>query len=98
MFHWACIRCSIFPMNLTPTPLIVPQFFSARLLSKQSNCSSLRFVFSNCIKVLVSSKAQVSYVFHRNDFDRLQTITVDIKRIHSVDIVSIGIEIYVIYF
>jgi hypothetical protein len=59
------------------------------LLNKQSNYSSLRFVFSNCIKVLVSSKAKVSYVFHRNDIDRLQTITVDIKRIHSVDIVSI---------
>jgi hypothetical protein len=68
------------------------------LLLKQSNYSSLRFVFSNCIKVLVSSKAEVSYFFHRNDVDRLQTITVDIKRIHSVDIVSIGIEIYIIYF
>jgi hypothetical protein len=71
--------------------------FSA-LLNKQSNCSSLHFVFSNCIKVLASSKAEVSYVFHRNNVDRLQTITVDIKRIHSVDIVSIGIEIYIIYF
>jgi hypothetical protein len=49
-------------------------------------------------KVLASSKAEVSYVFHRNDVDTLQTITVDIKRIHSVDIVSIGIEIYIIYF
>jgi hypothetical protein len=48
--------------------------------------------------VLASSKAEVSYVFHRNDIDRLQTITVDIKRIHSVDIVSIGIGIYIIYF
>jgi hypothetical protein len=71
--------------------------FSA-LLNKQSNCSSLRFVFSNCIKVLASSKAEVSDVFHRNDVDRLKTVTVDIKRIHSVDIVSIGIEIYIIYF
>ena len=68
------------------------------LLNKQSNCSSLRFVLSNYIKVLASSKAEVIYVFHRNDVDRLQTITVDIKRIHSVDIVSIGIEIYIIYF
>jgi len=32
---------------------------------------------------------EVSYVFHC----KLQTVTVDIKRIHSVDIVSIGIEI-----
>jgi hypothetical protein len=46
--------------------------FSA-LLNKQSNCSSLRFVLSNCIKVLASSKAEVSYVFHRNDVDTLQT-------------------------
>jgi hypothetical protein len=49
----------------------------------------LRFVLSNCIKVLASSKAEVSYVFHRNDVDTLQTITVDIKRIHSVDIGTI---------
>ena len=31
----------------------------------------------------------LEYVFHRNDVGRLQTVTVDIKRIHSVDIVSI---------
>ena len=36
---------------------------------------------------------EVSYVFHHNDVGRLQTVTVDIKRIHSVDIISIGIEI-----
>jgi hypothetical protein len=36
---------------------------------------------------------EVSYVFHRNDVSLLQTVTVDIKRIHSVDVVSIGIEI-----
>jgi hypothetical protein len=35
---------------------------------------------------------------HRIDVGRLQTVTVDIKRIHSVDIVSIGIEIYILYF
>jgi len=38
---------------------------------------------------------EVSYVFHRDDVGRLQTVTVDIKRIHSLDIVSIGIEIYI---
>jgi hypothetical protein len=32
---------------------------------------------------------EVSYVFHRNDVGRLQTVTVDIKRIHSVDIVKL---------
>ena len=78
-------------------PLIVPQFCFA-LLNKQSNCSSLCFVFSNCVKVLASLKAEVSYVCHRNDVDRLQMITVDIKRIHSVDIHSIEIEIYIIHF
>ena len=36
----------------------------------------------------------MSYVFHRNDVGWLQIVTVDIKRIHFVDIVSIGIEIY----
>ena len=91
-------------MNLTPTRHFGFKSTSNRsaifsaLLNKQSNCSSLRFVLSNCIKVLASSKTEVSYVFHRNDVDTLQTITVDIKRIHSVDIVSIGIEIYIIYF
>jgi len=39
------------------------------------------------------ASGQVSYVFYRNDVGRLQTVTIDIKRIHSVDIVSIGIEI-----
>jgi len=38
---------------------------------------------------------EVSYVFHRDDVGRLQTVTVDIKRIHSLYIVSIGIEIYI---
>jgi hypothetical protein len=52
-------------------------FFSA-LLNKQSNCSLLRFVFSNWINVLASSKAEVSYVFYRNDVGRLQTATLDI--------------------
>jgi hypothetical protein len=41
----------------------------------------------------MSDVFEVSYVFHRNDVDRLQTVTVDIKQIHSVDIVSIGIDI-----
>jgi len=41
----------------------------------------------------MSDVFEVSYVFHRNDVGRLQTVTVDINRIHSVDIVSIGIEI-----
>ena len=41
---------------------------------------------------------EVSYVFHRNDVGRLQTVTVDIKQIHSVDVVSIGIEIYILFF
>ena len=41
---------------------------------------------------------EVSYVFHHIDVGRLQTVTVEIKRIHSVDIVSIGIEIYILYF
>ena len=150
MFHRACIRCSIFPMNLTPTRRFGFKSTSncsailSALLNKQSNCSSLRFVFSNWIKVLTSSKAEVRYVFHRNDIGRLQTATLDIlllphtglwqkcvlyvhgqfsfksminkknnkkinqtkitdyiyviKRIHSVDIVSIGIDIYIIYF
>ena len=43
----------------------------------------------------MSDVLEVSYVFHRNDVGRLQTVTVDIKRIHSVDIVSIGIENYI---
>jgi hypothetical protein len=100
MFHWYII----FPMNLRPTRRFGFKSTSNRsaicsaLLIKQSNYSSLRFVFCSCIKVFVSSKAEVIYVFHRNDVDRLQTITVDIKRIHSVDMVSIGIEIYIIYF
>ena len=46
----------------------------------------------------MSDVFEVSYVFYRNDVDRLQTVTVDIKRIHSVNIVSIGIEIYILYF
>ena len=41
----------------------------------------------------MSDVFEVSYVFHRNDVDRLQTVTLDIKRIRSVDIVFIGIEI-----
>jgi hypothetical protein len=41
----------------------------------------------------MSDVFEVSYVFRRNDVGRLQTITVDIKLIHSVDFVSIGIEI-----
>ena len=48
-------------------------------------------------KPLISDVFGVSYVIQRNDVDRLQTMTVDIKRIHSVDIVSIGIEIYILY-
>ena len=51
---------------------------SSALLNKQSNCSSLRFAFSNWIKVLATSKAEVSYVFHRNDVGRLQMETVNI--------------------
>ena len=46
----------------------------------------------------MSDVVEVSYVFHRNDVGRLQTVTVDIKLIHSVDIVSIGKEIYIINF
>jgi len=41
----------------------------------------------------MSDVFEVSYVCRRNDVSRLQTVTVDIKRLHSVDIVSIGIEI-----
>jgi len=41
----------------------------------------------------MSDVFEVSYVFHRNDVGRFQTVTEDIKRINSVDIVSIGIEI-----
>ena len=41
----------------------------------------------------MSDVFEVSYVFHRNDVGRIQMVTVDIKRIHSVDIVSIRIEI-----
>ena len=48
-------------------------------------------------KPLISDVFRVSYVIQRNDVDRLQTMTVDIKRIPSVDIVSIGIEIYILY-
>jgi hypothetical protein len=44
----------------------------------------------------MSDVFEVSYVFHRNDVGRLQIVTVDIKRIHFVDIVSIGIEIYIV--
>ena len=46
----------------------------------------------------MSDVLEVSYVFHRNDVGRLQTVTVDIKRMHSVDIISFGIEIYISYF
>jgi hypothetical protein len=48
-------------------------------------------VFDKPVRCLMSS--EVSYVSHRHDAGRLQKVTVDIKRIHSVDIVSIGIEI-----
>ena len=43
---------------------------------------------------------EVSFVFHRNDVGRHQTVTVHIEQIHSVDIVSIGTEIiiYIVYF
>ena len=37
----------------------------------------------------MSDVFEVSYVFHRNYVGRLQTVTVDIKQIHSVDIVSL---------
>ena len=53
-------------------------------------------VFDKPVRCLISS--EVSYVFHRNDAGRLQKVTIDIKRIHSVDIVSIGIEILILYF
>jgi hypothetical protein len=46
----------------------------------------------------MSDVFEVSNVFHRNDVGKLQTVTVDIKRIHSADIASIGIEIYILYF
>jgi hypothetical protein len=58
--------------------LVLWQSLFSALLNKQSNCSLLRFVFSNWINVLASSKAEVSYVFHRNDVGRLQTATLDI--------------------
>jgi len=44
---------------------------------------------------VMSDVFEVRYVFHRNEVGRLQTVAVDI---HSVNIVSIGIEIYIIYF
>ena len=37
----------------------------------------------------MSDVFEVSYIFHRNDVGSLQTVTVDIKRIHSVDIVAL---------
>jgi hypothetical protein len=46
----------------------------------------------------MSDVFKVSYVFHRHDVGRLQMVPVDFKRIHSVDIVSLGIEIYILYF
>jgi hypothetical protein len=48
----------------------------------------------------MSDVFEVSFVFHRNDVGRLQTVTVHIEQIHSVDIVSIGTEIiiYIVYF
>jgi hypothetical protein len=35
----------------------------------------------------MSDVFEFNYAFHRNDIGRLKTVTVDIKRIHSVDIV-----------
>jgi hypothetical protein len=40
----------------------------------------------------MSDVFEVSYIFHRNDVGSLQTVTVDIKRIHSVDIVALCFE------
>jgi hypothetical protein len=45
----------------------------------------------------MSDVFEFNYAFHRNDVGRLKTVTVDIKRIHSVDIVPIGIKIYSLY-
>ena len=45
----------------------------------------------------MSDVFEFNYAFHRNDIGRLKTVTVDIKRIHSVDIVPIGIKIYSLY-
>jgi hypothetical protein len=45
----------------------------------------------------MSDVFEFNYAFHRNDVGRLKTVTVDIKRIHSVDIVTIGIKIYSLY-
>ena len=46
-------------------------------------------VFDKPVRSLMSLKSVMSFI---------ATISVDIKRIHSVDIVSIGIEIYISYF
>jgi hypothetical protein len=43
----------------------------------------------------MSDVFEVSFVFHRNDVGRHQTVTVHIEQIHSVDIVSIGTEIII---
>ena len=40
----------------------------------------------------MSDVFEVSYIFHRNDVGSLQTVIVDIKRIHSVDIVALCFE------
>jgi hypothetical protein len=45
----------------------------------------------------MSDVFEFNYALHRNDVGRLKTVTVDIKRIHSVDIVPIGIKIYSLY-
>jgi hypothetical protein len=58
----------------------------------------MMYALNHQVFINLSDVFKVSYVFHRIDVGRLQTVTVDIKRIHSVDIVSIGIEIYILYF
>jgi transposase len=45
----------------------------------------------------MSDVFEFNYAFHRNDVGRLKTVTVDIKRIHSVDIVPIGIKNNIIF-
>jgi len=68
-------------------PLTVPQFFSA-LLNKQSNCSSLSFVFNNWIRVLASSKAETIFqcLLQKNSvqgFSRLKKRTTTNATINS---------------
>ena len=53
-------------------------------------CALNHQVLDKPVRCLMSLKSDM-YVFHHNDLGKLQTVTVDNKRIHLVDIVSIGI-------